>query len=137
MEATETSPLPPFDDNLVVRKSTNFQIMMGYKKDIPGEERLFIVPLNDSAEELLISAYDLHNTKPENDLRETRLVSIDGGEELLRLCIRMNFSPENWKDLVEGDKLTIPSADEPDTMPTIKRLEELMVRKQLKYSFQD
>jgi hypothetical protein len=128
-EKTGKDPLPVFKEGGVVKESPNFHIVMGYKANIlvVDRERFFIVPLNDQAEVMLQSAAGLHLIPT-----EYRPVA---GREGDHLVVRMDWSEENWLDIVEEDNLLIPGEEYPDTVPTIQRMEELLELGKLGYTF--
>lgn len=150
---------PFFSNGFRVRDNgyEEFYIELGYKgtnEDLadPKLQRMYLIPRTDEAHAMLKLAATMHNA----NLEVRKVVDDDDFDdekpEVERACIRMDFSDENWRDIVIGDNLIVPNAEEPDTIPTIKRLEgaimvwertnrkntkEGLPRIEMKYSFEE
>lgn len=121
------APFPEFTDNKIERASQHYMIVHGYKLGGKNEggKRFFIVPLDDRAEKILKSAVEVHKIPAEPRNVKGKSDQSDKIKLNTRWCIRMDFSEENFRGIVCGDNLIEPGGEYHDTVPTLKRLEEV------------
>jgi hypothetical protein len=146
-DQTEKIPAIDIGPDILVRKTDNFIILTGNKfyfdtkdpaSDTNGTKflRFYIIPITDAAhkndqvraEELLESAAQQHQIPT-----DFRLVRDHDGDTHACLCIRFDFSEENWQEYIKADLNHVQTEIKPDTVPHIGYLQKLFSEGKNKY----
>jgi hypothetical protein len=145
----QTENLPPIEvgSDVIVRKTENFLIITGHKHYLDTKDpsldkngtkflRFYIIPVTDAehkndqvrAEELLESAAQKHRIPT-----DFRLIRDHNGDTHACLCIRFDFSEENWQEYIKSDLNQVQKEIKQDTVPLIGYLQKLFLEGKNKY----